>query len=404
MGILLTLRMLRFASLIINRGVELGQIAMVFLSIIPTFLEVALPLATLLGIMLAFGRLSGDSEIIVMRSSGVSILQTIRPVLVFGLFSAIATLLVCLYLSPYGFQKLSTTLFEIARSRSLAGLDAGVFNKLGGLTLYSEEIDYRTGHLKHVMVDDRRVRDNRRIITADQGFIRSDEQARSITIYLKDGYIHEQLKGRYVLTQYKTNNLSYDSDDLFDRDKAKQGKSPREYFLGEFENVIADYRRQIDEIKAGAAAEQLPETPAASLPALKKAPTVIELERKIRRLQTERGRRFSMPFAAIVLALVALPIGIQVPRTQRTWGVGLSAALGMAVFVLYYGLLSVGVTFAETGGISPHLGLWLPNLITLALAIYATRQVGLERWHSIPHAVEMFLARVSARLRGGAAA
>ena len=111
-----------------------------------------------------------------------------------------------------------------------------------------------------------------------------------------------------------------------------------------------------------------------------------------------------MPFAAFVLALFALPIGIQVPRTQRTWGVGLSAALGMAVFVLYYGLLSIGVTFAETGSINPHLGLWLPNLITLALAIYTTRMVGLEKWHSIPHAIERFLARISARFRGRIAA
>ena len=57
-GVLLTIRMLQFASLIINKGVEPGQIGMVFLAIVPTFLEIALPLAVLLGVMLCFARLS----------------------------------------------------------------------------------------------------------------------------------------------------------------------------------------------------------------------------------------------------------------------------------------------------------------------------------------------------------
>ena len=71
-GMLLVLRMLRLADLVINRGVELDQVVMVFIAIIPTFLEIAVPLATLLGVMLAFARLSGDSEIVVNRGSGVS--------------------------------------------------------------------------------------------------------------------------------------------------------------------------------------------------------------------------------------------------------------------------------------------------------------------------------------------
>ena len=74
-ALLLTLRMLKFASLIINKGVEFSQIASVFIAIIPTFLEIAIPLSVLLGVMLAFARLSGDSEIVVMRASGISLYQ-----------------------------------------------------------------------------------------------------------------------------------------------------------------------------------------------------------------------------------------------------------------------------------------------------------------------------------------
>jgi Lipopolysaccharide export system permease LptF/LptG len=66
-GILFTIRILKFSSLIINKGVDPHQIGRVFFAVIPTFLEFALPLAALLAVMLAFARLSGDSEVVVLR-------------------------------------------------------------------------------------------------------------------------------------------------------------------------------------------------------------------------------------------------------------------------------------------------------------------------------------------------
>ncbi|MCI5064648.1 LptF/LptG family permease, partial [bacterium] len=69
-GILFTLRVLKLTSLIVNKGVLLSQVLLVFLSVIPAFLEIAVPLAALLGPMLTLARLSGDSEVIVIRASG----------------------------------------------------------------------------------------------------------------------------------------------------------------------------------------------------------------------------------------------------------------------------------------------------------------------------------------------
>ena len=83
------------------------QIATVFVAIIPAFLELAIPLATLLGIMLAFARLSGDSEIVVIRASGISLGQLIKPVVIFGLFASLLTLWVSFEHRPWGYRQLS---------------------------------------------------------------------------------------------------------------------------------------------------------------------------------------------------------------------------------------------------------------------------------------------------------
>ena len=130
-GLLLTLRMLRFAALIVNRGVELSEIATIFIAVVPTFLEIAIPMATLLGVMLAFARFSGDSEIIVIRASGISLFQLVKPVLIFATLVGLGTVFISTTLRPWGFRELSKGLFEIARSKSTSGLSEGIFNKLG---------------------------------------------------------------------------------------------------------------------------------------------------------------------------------------------------------------------------------------------------------------------------------
>jgi len=397
--------MLKFAALIINRGVAFSQIGMVFISIIPTFLEVAIPLATLLGVMLAFGRLSGDSEVIVMRSSGISIFSLLKPVIAFGAFCGLLTLFISLYISPWGFRNLDQTLFEIARTESLAGLEQGIFNKLGRLTLYAEEINYSSGALKNVLIDDKRDSDNRQIITSLSGSIESDEASRTITLHLKNGYVHQLVQGKYVLTRYDTNSLVMDSNQMYDPDSDKQGPSLRELSLSELSQTREELKQALPNAPEKIELDQLAEAIKTNIPQVAGAPpamTRAEIQKKIYRIETERNRRFSMPYAAFILALLGLPLGIQVPRTQRTWGAGLSAVLGMAAFVVYYALLSVGVAFAENGKISSMLALWLPNVITTAFTLYASYQIGFERWHSISHAIELLANRIygkfSARL------
>ena len=165
-AVLLTIRMLRFATLIVDKGVEFSQIGLVFVAIIPTFLEIAIPLSALLGVMLAFARLSGDSEIVVMRASGISLYQLVVPVILFGLCTLALAFSVSFYLKPKGYQLLSDTLFEIARSKTTSGLEEGIFNRLNVITLYAEKIDDTTGGLSRVVLDDRRDLASRRIVLA----------------------------------------------------------------------------------------------------------------------------------------------------------------------------------------------------------------------------------------------
>src|SRR4030066_538445 len=83
--ILLMDKILKLIELIVTRGVSLTQILMLLLFISPSFLIFTIPMAFLLGTLLSFGRLSGDSEITAFKASGMSLYQLYLPVLLFSI-------------------------------------------------------------------------------------------------------------------------------------------------------------------------------------------------------------------------------------------------------------------------------------------------------------------------------
>lgn len=388
-ALLLVARILRFTNLIVNKGVEPGQIGMVFLTVIPTFLEIALPMAALLGVMMALGRLSADSEIVVMRASGISLSQLIKPVLIFAALCTALCFYISLELRPWGHRQLSQTLFEIARTKSTAGLEEGMFNKIGQIVLYADSVNHETGEVAHILIDDKRDKTRRQITLAKHGTIISDDVNHTIVISLFDGVVHEDYKGQHGATKFFENKLTLSSDEIYNPDAHKKtGKLFREKGSVDLEAYIAELTEVLSK-----------SDPKSKDPIGDYAMDYRGLNKELIQSKIERGRRISMPFAAFLLSLIAMPLGIQPPRMQRTWGVSLSIALAMFVFVLYYAFMSIGVALAESGKLHPLIGLWVPNIVVALLTGYFLYKMGTEQWQSISQGVEQFILKIVNRFR-----
>lgn len=379
-GLLLTVRMLKLTSLIVNRGVEISQIATVFLAIIPTFLEIALPMATLLGVMLAFARMCGDSEMVVLRASGISILKFIVPIGIFALVIGGTGLFVSVVLRPWGFSTLSTALFEIARSKSTSGLTEGVFNKIGQLTLYAEKIDYQTGDLSKVIVDDKRNDTQRKVVVAKRGKIVADAETQTISLLLGEGVAHESDGQNYSRTAFQSNSLSVNPMEL--KDDSKKGQISRELAGPQLQQTIDHYK------------EKLRTTEGDGIEVYGQTLTRKELLKKFRRAKIEYGQRLSLPYASVVMAFIGMALGIMSPRTQRTWGAGFAATLGLVVFILYYSIFSIGLTMADSGALKVWIALWAPNIITTVIAALLVYKVGTEQWQSVSDGAQRLIERV----------
>jgi lipopolysaccharide export system permease protein len=94
------------------------------------------------------------------------------------------------------------------------------------------------------------------------------------------------------------------------------------------------------------------------------------------------------------MAFIGMALGIMSPRTQRTWGAGFAATLGLVVFILYYSIFSVGLTMADRGSLKVWIALWAPNIITTGIAVLLVYKVGTEQWQSVSDGAQKALERI----------
>jgi lipopolysaccharide export system permease protein len=335
--ILLTGRILQLTELFVNKGVPLGYILRLLYFLLPSFLVLTIPMATLLSVLLAFNRLSSDNEITALKASGVSLYQMIPPVLVFAFATYAATTFFSLYSVPRANEGSRALLYEVASRKANAGVREKVFNDdFEGLVLYVEEIKPRTLQWKKVFISDSRNPGEVLTIIAREGEVLSDPNTLVITLRLKQGAIH------------------------------KLGKEPDAYQKIDFSTY--DLRLHL---KTGLKEKGTEEKHPADM-------TLAELGRAIRTLQAKGSQakaqwvkvheKFSIPFACLVFGLLGVPLGVQSRGARGGKFQGFAWAIG--VLLVYYLLTNAGTSLAERGVVLLEAGMWSANAIFLTLGVY----------------------------------
>src|SRR5438128_3613781 len=104
--------------ILVSRGADLGTVLRAFLYLLPSIFSVTIPMAFLLGVLLAFGRMASDSEIVALRASGVSPLRLLRPVVSLSLLTGLLTFYVYAVLGPAANHAYREILFALLVSRA----------------------------------------------------------------------------------------------------------------------------------------------------------------------------------------------------------------------------------------------------------------------------------------------
>jgi len=363
--ILLTGRILQLTELFVNKGIPLGYILTLLYFLLPSFLVLTIPMATLLSVLLTFNRLSGDNEITALKASGVSLYQMTPPVLLLALSTTLATTFLSLYSLPRANQASRSLLYEMASSRAHAGVRERVFNdEFEGLVLYVERVTPRTFQWENVFISDSRNAAETHTIIARQGMVLSDPHLLIVTLRLKNGAIHKlgDQPNAYQKIDFNTYDLRLDLKTGL-KEKKTDEKHPADMSLSELTEAVQALRSKKADFK----------------------PQMIKIHEK-----------FSIPFACLVFGIIGIPLGLQ-SRTSRA-GRSLGFAWSIGVLLIYYLLTNAGTSLAERGILLLEVGMWAANTIFLGFGIYLLIKAANES----PVFLMVWLSRSIARLHKGA--
>src|SRR5262249_8843132 len=185
-------------DVIVNRGLSVGLALKFLLLLLPGLMALLLPVAVFIAVMFVYQRLNADSEMVIMRSSGISDLGLAQPAVLFGLGMTLISYVLSLYAIPASTRDYHDIQQAVANNLASVVVEAGLFTDLTpGVTFFAHSRD-RAGGLAGIIVDDSRDRDKRLIYTAERGAILSGA----------DGPRAILQKGTYQETNRKSGRVS----------------------------------------------------------------------------------------------------------------------------------------------------------------------------------------------------
>lgn len=323
------------AEMIIRRGLPAATVGRLLLYSLPNIVVLTIPMALLLGVLVGIGRLASDSELVAIRSTGVSIYRLLRPVLVLSAFLALLNGFLMIYLLPQGNRAVSRLYLDILTRTVAQQVEPRVFyNEWQGKVLYVFETSTRGELWKGVFLADAVPSERQEVIVAKSGRLLVEDEGERVVLQLADAIKHSfdfHSPKRYETSRHETLRIVL-RDRFLSTERARMSsrKGPRELTLDELRKLSRDI---------SATPEQ----------------------RRIARVGVHK--MFAIPAACLVMGLLSLPLGF----TNRHGGRSSGFAISIGVIIAYYVLLSQGEDAARLGKLPPGLAIWLPDVLLLAI-------------------------------------
>lgn len=323
-------------DLLINRNVPLGYLLFFMACVLPFSLTFTVPWGFLTATLLILGRMSADHETIALRACGISLLRTFFPVVAAGVLLSFFCIWLNASVNPRAELAMRRSLADMARSNPESLFVAGEImdefpgkkihirsknrDLLAGVTLFEEDEDGTPKTIVHATHGKVGVSPDRQSLVLDlwnaKVELRDSEEPRELS-KIRYGTSAKQMTASIPLGDLAGGLLS---------------RPLRTYTLPELLGFFSgDLQREQPPSRTG--------------------------------VLTEISKRFSLGFASLAFALVAVPLGIVAQRRETSAGFGMSLAVAFS----YFAFVELAHSLRDNGSAYPYLILWIPNILALLI-------------------------------------
>jgi lipopolysaccharide export system permease protein len=355
--VVLTKELLGFSILVINRGLDVGAVALIALYMAIPVAALMFPFSVLLGCLVAMGRLGADHEILTLEANGIAAARLVWPVIAFATGMTVLSMYLSIQAAPWAARSHDAALERVAREKPWANINPGQVSAFGGWQLEAREVSSRGDRLKGVLLW---MPDIGETIFARAGRLDATEDG-SIRIQLTKGSVVLSPRGGAKEVRFETATTMLPDSDEPSMDYQKAGLQGLSF--AELE------RRALEFVPT----EDFP-LPEAAI---------------------EYQRRLAMPMATLVFGFLAAPLFLIRGNFSRASG----GVLGLLITVGYYALVQLGEGLVQSNRVTVATGVWMPNavLTVLGVAFLVKALRGNVRGHSFDR-TPFFSRRAAAKV------
>lgn len=417
----------RYVDELVGKGLEINVLAQFFFYSGLTLVPASLPLAVLLAALITFGNFGERFELLAMKAAGISLLNIMRPLIVFIAFVCCLSFYFQNVIGPTAQSKLWTLLLSMKQKSPEVDIPEGVFyDEIDGYNLYVKHKDRKTGMLYDVLIYNfDKGFENAQIIKADSGRLEMTADKQHLYLHLYSGEQFENLKSQNMNQRnvpYRREAFSekhaiieFDSDfnmmdegvmsnqsnsknmrmlqTSIDSISARNDSVGRSYYNDAINSTYrvgttmnrADSARLVKErqqpinidsiYRAGTLADRQRWLSAACNNAETvsndwnfKKTNLESSDYSLRRHMTAWHEKITLSLACMIFFFIGAPLG----GIIRKGGLGMPVVVSVLIFIIYYIINNTGYKMARDGNWIVWMGMWTSTAILAPLGAFLT--------------------------------
>jgi len=358
--ILLLERMLRLLDLAFNASNAFSILFQMLGNLIPHYMGMALPVAFFVGILVAFNRMSKDSELDVFQAAGIGLIRAWRPVLFLAIFLSLLSFLVTGYLQPLGRYAYRSLVSFVTQSSVTAGLEAGAFVHLNDMTILVSRMAADRQQFENIFIHKTEEDGVTVDFTAQAAALARVDQGEAPVISLADGIrVTIPTEGSPAVLTFEQFQTPLGKKNTGFR---KRGDDERELTFHELLDALFNPWQGIS----------------------------------AHEISSEFHGRLARVLSILFLPCLAIPLSISGSRHRRSSGI----AVGLIILIAYNDILQFGGTHTELGNVPASLGIWLPFGVFAAGSTILFYRASFRIWEDPLGGLNLGLDRLGGMLIG----
>jgi lipopolysaccharide export system permease protein len=403
---------MKFADRLVGKGLDGWVITKLIAYNLSWMVVLVVPMASLVATLMAFGNLSQNNEVTIMKSSGISLYKMMIPPFLASVIVAILLFQFNNDVLPDANHQAKILMSDISRTKPTLSLEPGFFSQeVNNYAILVRAIDQKSNWLYQITLYDYSNGAKINVVTADSGKIFFSKDQSKLLMDLYHGEIHEsdvQNTTMYRKLEFEKHIIAMDGDQFSFQQSGPTSRGERELSVTDMQAIADSLKKGLNQNQRNFNKEvyrhlfidstnvnnptqinsenKLGRNPELIyLRAIDKVRTVKNIvmsnfnrvewsKRELEKYEVEIYKKYALPVACIVFVLIGAPLGVMV----RKGGFGVAAGISLFFFLIYWAFLIGGEKLSERGFFSPFIGMWAANIVLGVVGIILTIKTNKE--------------------------